>query len=118
MTDAAHDPRAKKDSLKVQHEGRVVAAAEVTAPPEPHGKASVALTARRGEAPPEARSELVDQVLDHPGVRQSDSVHVVVPLGDGASLTRLQERTTNFDARAAGASSIIEADVAEPPAPQ
>lgn len=112
----AGDAHAKKDSLEVRHEGRVVAAAEVTAPPEPHGTASVALTARHGEAPPDARSELVDQVLDHPGVAGSDAVHVVLPLGDGESLTRLQERTTNFNARAAGASSIIEAEVARPPA--
>ena len=78
----------------------------------------MALTARHGEAPPEARSELVDQVMDHPGVRSSDNVHVVVPIGDGESITRLQEHTTNFTARAAGASSVIDADVAEPPAPQ
>ena len=119
MTGAPPDDqsaRAKQDSVEVRHEGRVVAKAAVTTPPEPHGTASVALTARRGEAPPEARSELVDQVMDHPGVRSSDTVHVVVPLGDGESITRLQEHTTNFNARAAGASSVIDADVAEPPA--
>lgn len=114
MTNVIPDARAKKDSVEVRHEGRVVAAADVTTPPEPHGTASVALTARHGEAPPAARSELVDQVMDHPGVRQSDSVHVVVPIGDGESITRLQDHTTNFTARAAGASSVIEAEVAHP----
>lgn len=119
MTGAPHDEhlaRAKKDSVEVRHEGRVVAAADVTTTSEPHGTASVALSARHGEAPPEARSDLVDQVMDHPGVRSSDNVHVVVPIGDGESITRLQEHTTNFTARAAGASSVIDAEVGEPPA--
>ena len=110
--------QAKKDSVEVRHEGRVVAEADVTATLEPHGTASVAMSARHGDAPPQARSDLVDQVMDHPGVRSSDNVHVVVPIGDGESITRLQEHTTNFTARAAGASSVIDADVAEPPAPQ
>jgi hypothetical protein len=115
MSDPSPGPgaRAQKESVTVRHDGHVVAAAEVTTPPEPHGTASVALTTPH-EAPSDARSELVDQVLDHPGVRQSDNVHVVVPLGDGASITRLQERTTNFTARAAGASSVVEAEVARP----
>ena len=117
MTDGAqgkHDARAKKDSVKVQREGKVVATAEVVTPPEPHGTASVSLTARHGEAPHTARAELVDQVMDHPGVRESHKVHVVVPLGDGESITRLQEHTTNFTARAAGASSVIDAEVPRP----
>jgi len=39
---------------------------------------------------------------------------VVVPLGDTESISRLQERTSNVTARAAGASSVIEADVVHP----
>ena len=41
----------------------------------------------------------------------SDTVHVVLPLGDAASISRLQERTTDFTARAAGSSSIVDAGV-------
>lgn len=115
---SVHDAQAKNDSVEVHREGRVVAAAAVTTSPEPHGTASVSLSARHGEAPPHARSELVDRVLDHPGVQRSDNVRVVVPIGDAESITRLQERTTNFNARAAGASSVIEAEVARPPADQ
>lgn len=109
-----HEPLHTKDSVDVRREGRVVASADVTTTPEPHGTASVALTARHGEAPPHARSELVDQVMDHPGVRGSDNVHVVVPIGDSESIAALQEQTDNFTARAAGASSIIDADVPQP----
>ena len=55
-------------------------------------------------------------MLDHPDVQASDNVHVVVPIGDGESITRLQDRTTNFSARAAGASSVIDAEVTHPDA--
>lgn len=101
----------KRESVKVSREGHVVAAAEISSPPAPEDPTTVALSAVRDMAPPGARSELVDQVLDHPDVRDSDSVRVVVPLGDSESIGRLQERTTNTTARAAGASSVIEADV-------
>lgn len=100
-------------SVKVQHDGHVVAAADVTTS-EAHGTAKVALLTPHADAPDSARGELVDQVLDHPEVRPSDSVKVVAPLGDSGALGRLQERTTNYHARAAGASSVVEAEVTRP----
>jgi hypothetical protein len=104
----------KKASVEVRRDGRVVADADLTVPPEPHGTASVALGSPHRDAPPAARAELVDQVMSDPAVQSCDSVHVVVPIGDAEAITRLQERTTNFHARAAGASSVIEAEVAHP----
>ena len=101
-------------SVEVRHDGRVVAAADLTAPSEPHGTASVALGSPRRDAPPAARTELVDQVMSHPDVQSSDNVHVVAPIGDAEAITRLQEHTTNFTARAAGSSSVIDAEVAHP----
>ena len=97
--------------LEVRHEGEVVATAEVQGPPEPHGTAHVALQRHRGDVPPELGGDLVDQVMDTPEVSTSDNVHVVLPLGDSAAITRLQERTTGFSARAAGASSVVDAEV-------
>ena len=61
--------------------------------------------------PPTVRTDLVDQVLDVPGVSNSDGVHVVLPLGDDASIRRLQERTTSFDAHRAGYSAVVDADL-------
>ena len=107
-------PREQESRLQVRHEGRVAAEAHVRSSPEPHGTAKVALHPRHEVAAPEARRALVDQVLDVPGVSNSDDVHVVAALGDVDSITRLQERTQNFQARAAGSSSIIDAELARP----
>ena len=105
---------ATNESVKVTRDGHVVAEASVSALPEPEEPAKVALSAPRDVAPTGARGELVDQVMDHPAVQGSDNVHVVLPLGDTESISRLQERTTNFTARAAGASSVVEAEVVRP----
>lgn len=98
------------ETVKVEHDGQV-GAADISTTPD--GVTSVALRAPH-ELPPEGRGELVDRVMEHPAVQGSDSVHLVVPIGDSASITRLQEHATNVTARAAGASSIIEAEVAHP----
>ena len=114
--DGGEAPTTKDSSVEVHQDGHVVAAAEMTTTVAPLGTARVALDTPHADAPAEARSALVDQVLDHPDVQDSESVRVVAPLGDSAALGRLQERTTNYHAHAAGASSIAEADVPHPDA--
>jgi hypothetical protein len=106
-------------SVQVSHDGRAVASADVVASTEPHGTATVTFHSAsadsgpgpHGELPSDARRELVDTVMAQPGVRSSDHLHAVVPLGDSPTVTRLQQRTDNFTARAAGVSAIIDADV-------
>ena len=98
------------ETVKVRHDGQV-AAADISTRSD--GVASVALRAPH-DLPAEGRGELVDKVMQHPAVQGSDSVHVVVPIGDAASISRLHEHTTNANAHAAGASSVIEADVTHP----
>lgn len=100
--------------VELRREGRVVASADVTCSPEPHGTAKVAVAVRHDGAHLDPHGDLVDRVMDTPGVSNSDRVHAVVPLADSESISRLQDRTTNFSARAAGASSVIDADVAHP----
>jgi hypothetical protein len=102
--------RSTDETVKVTHDDHVCAA-DISSPRD--GVASVGLRAPH-DVSPEARSELVDRVMQHPTVQGSDTVHVVVPLGDSASISRLQEHTTNVSAHAAGASSIIEAEVPHP----
>lgn len=118
MTGPADDARPAtptSESVTVRRDGHVVAEATISTVPAAEEPAKVALVADRDAAPAGARGELVDQVLDHPEVQSSGNVHVVVPLGDSESIGRLQERTTNFTARAAGASSVVEAEVPRPP---
>ena len=112
--DGADAPTTKDASVRVSHDGHVVATADLTTEVGPPGTAKVSLDTPHADVPSEARGELVDQVLDHPDVRGSADVRVVAPLGDSAALGRLQERTTNYHAHAAGASSIAEADVPQP----
>ncbi len=111
-TDDRRQAPVTNETVKVRHEGQLVAA-DISTSTEPDAVASIALRAPH-DVSPEAREELVDQVMEHPAVQGSDSVHVVVPIGDSASISRLHEHTSNVNARAAGASSIIEADVAHP----
>lgn len=115
--DGGGPPVAPRSSrVEVRDQGGT-ASADVTTPDEPHSTATVAFRSRPGDVAPEARRELVDKVLAQPEVQGSDAVHVVLPLGDGATIGRLHERTTNVDARAAGASTVIDAEVPETPPP-
>lgn len=111
---AAEDssPAVQTSVVEVRREGRVVAAADVASSTEPHGTAWVTVHSPDSDSPPDARAELVNKVMDRPSVSNSDSVHVVAPLGDSEALSQLQQRTTSFTARPAGSSSVIEADVA------
>ena len=113
LPDAVSPPTgSSEETVQVSHDGQV-AAADISTSDQADGVASVALRARH-EVSPEYRDELMDRVMEHPAVQASDTVHVVVPIGDSASISRLHEHTTNATARAAGASSIIEADVTHP----
>lgn len=110
--DARHgDGPLEEASLEARHEGRLVASADVRGTTGPHGTADVALHRHDADAPAEVRTGLVDQVMDTPVVSSSDAVHVVLPLGDADSITRLQQRTEGFTARAAGTSSVVDAAV-------
>ena len=113
MDDRLQDQRPEPERLEVEHDGQVVASAVVRSTPEPHGVAEVALQRQRHDVPPAVRTDLVDQVLDVPGVSNSDGVHVVLPLGDDVSIRRLQERTTTFDAHRAGYSAVVDAGLPE-----
>ncbi|SEQ69353.1 hypothetical protein [Microlunatus flavus] len=107
--------RAQEEAfLEARHEGRLVASADVSGSTEPHGTAQVALHRHHPDAPAEVRGDLVDQVMDTRVVSSSDAVHVVLPLGDSASITRLQERTEDFTARPAGTSAVVDAAVPPP----
>jgi hypothetical protein len=102
---------AEVSHLQVSDGGRVAATATVESPADPHGTATVSLHSQRDVVAPHARTELVDQVLDQPGVRRADHVHVVVAVGDAESIGRLQQRTAGYHARAAGSSSVIDAEI-------
>ena len=66
-------------------------------------------------APPGYRASLVDAVMDLPEVQASDRVEAAVPYGDAESLERLRERTEDAETRAAGATTLLDANIPEDP---
>ena len=54
--------------------------------------------------------------MDLPEVQASDRVEAAVPYGDAESLERLRERTEDAQTRAAGATTLLDANVPNAPA--
>jgi hypothetical protein len=57
------------------------------------------------------RASLVDAVMDLPEVQASDRVEAAVPYGDAESLERLRQRTEDSQTRAAGATTLFDANI-------
>ena len=91
------------------------AAAEVTTAEGAEGTARTSLHAASGHIAPGSRASLVDAVMDLPEVQASDRVEAAVPYGDAESLERLRERTEDAQTRAAGATTLLDANVPNGP---
>ena len=97
--------------LEIKDESdRTVAKAEVTTALGPEGTVRTSMQADP-YAPPGYRASLVDAVMDLPEVQASDRVEAAVPYGDAESLERLRERTEDAQTRAAGATTLLDANV-------
>lgn len=94
--------------------GDIVAEAEVTTARGPEGTVRTSMHAKDAHVRPGYRASLVDAVMDLPEVQASDRVEATIPYGDAESLERLRERTEDPQARAAGSTTLLDADV--PPA--
>jgi hypothetical protein len=95
--------------IKINDGDRTVATAEVTTSGEPDGTARASLRAESGHIRPGTRASLVDAVLDLPEVQESARLEAALPLGDGESLNRLQERCGDVSTHPAGWSAILDA---------
>jgi hypothetical protein len=95
---------------------RTVAKAEVTTAQGPEGTVRTSLQAD-AYAPPGYRASLVDAVMDLPEVQASERVEAAIPYGDAESLERLRERTKDAQARAAGATTLLDATIPGGPEP-
>ena len=100
--------------LEIKDGEQTVAAADVTIPPEAD-TAQASLRAAPGHIPPGRRASLVDAVMDLPDVQDSARLEAAMPLGDSETLARLRERTEDASTRAAGASTLLDADIPAPP---
>ncbi len=108
---AARDPKAPRH-VEIRDEGdRLVAAAEVTTALGPEGTVRTSMHAQSGHIRPGQRASLVDAVMDLPEVQGSERMEATVPYGDGESLDRLRERTRDAETRAAGATTLLDANI-------
>lgn len=108
MTDR-DQPRVSIDD----EDGRCVAAADIEVVEGSAVRAS--LHVESGHLPVGTRARLVDAVLDAPEVSSRQHVQVALPLGDTEMLDRVRERCDLDEVRAAGATCLVEADLAGDP---
>jgi len=102
---------------------RTAAVADVTTARGPDGTVRTSMYAKNEHVRPGDRAALVDEVMDLPEVKASDRVEATVPFGDAESVERLRERTDDATLRAAGSTTLLDANVqpddgsppAEPP---
>jgi hypothetical protein len=98
--------------VEIKDEGdKTVAEAEVTTASGPEGTVRTSMHARDAYVRPGYRASLVDAVMDLPEVQASDRVEAAIPYGDSESLERLRERTEDAQARAAGATTLFDANI-------
>lgn len=98
--------------VEIKDEGdQTVAEAQVTTARGPEGTVRASMHAKTAPVGSGVRASLVDAVMDLPEVQASDRVEAAIPYGDGESLQRLRERTEDSEARAAGATTLLDANV-------
>jgi hypothetical protein len=94
--------------VEIQDDGHLLATADVS-PTDEAGVVHSELHVESGQLPRGTRTRLVDAVLEHPEVGKADRLVATMPLGDTEMLDRVRERTEGVEARAAGATKIVEA---------
>jgi hypothetical protein len=87
------------------------AVAEVTTAKGPEGTVRTSMYAKSEHVRPGDRAALVDEVMGLPEVKASDRVEATVPFGDAESVERLRERTDDAVLRAAGGTTLLDANV-------
>lgn len=107
--------RSRPDIALNDETGRLVAAADIEMVDSSAARASLHLES--GHLPAGTRQRLVDAVLDAPEVSSRRHVQVALPLGETEILDRLHERCDASDARAAGVTCLVEADLPTPSEP-
>jgi hypothetical protein len=95
-------------TILIEVDGRTLASAEVRPTAQP-GVVHSELHVAAGHLPRGTRTRLVDAVLEHPQVDEADRLLATMPLGDTEMLDRVRQRCDDVAARAAGASTLVDA---------
>ena len=97
--------------IEIKDDDRTAAVAEVTTDRGPEGTVRASMYAKNEHVRPGDRAALVDEVMDLPEVQASDRMEATVPRGDAESVERLRERTDDAVLRAAGGSTLLDANL-------
>jgi hypothetical protein len=95
-------------TIQIEADGRTLATAEVHPTDEPSVMHSD-MHLESGHLPVGTQSRLVDAVLAHPDVDHAERLLATMPIGDTEMLARVRERCAEVEARAAGATKLVEA---------
>jgi hypothetical protein len=93
---------------------QIAAIAAVSTDAGPEGTVRTSMYAKSEHVRPGDRASLVDAVMELPEVKAAERLEATVPFGDAESVERLRERTDDARLRAAGASTLLDANVPRP----
>jgi hypothetical protein len=105
------DPQNSRHVEIKDDDDRTAAVAEVTTAKGPEGTVRTSMYAKSERVRPGDRAALVDEVMGLPEVKASDRVEATVPYGDAESVERLRERTDDAVLRAAGGTTLLDANL-------
>ena len=105
------DPETSRHVEIKDDDDRTAAVAEVTTARGPDGTVRTSMYAKDEHVRPGDRAALVDEVMGLPEVKASNRVEATVPFGDAESVERLRERTDDATLRAAGSTTLLDANV-------
>jgi hypothetical protein len=105
------DPETSRHVEIKDDDDRTAAVAEVTTARGPDGTVRTSMYAKDEHVRPGDRAALVDEVMGLPEVKASNRVEATVPCGDAESVERLRERTDDATLRAAGSTTLLDANV-------
>jgi hypothetical protein len=112
------DPETSRHVEVRDDEDRTAAVAEVTTVRGPDSTVRTSMYAKGEHVRPGDRATLVDEVMDLPEVKESDRMEATVPLGDAETIERLRERTDDAVLRAAGSTTLLDANLPPDDGPQ
>jgi hypothetical protein len=100
--------RPDDQTIVITEAGRTLASAEVY-PTDKPGVVHSEMHVESGHLPGGTRTRLVDAVLEHPQVDAADQLLATMPIGDIEMLDRVRQRCDAVEARAAGATKLVDA---------
>lgn len=105
------DPEASRHIEVKDDNDQTAAIAAVSTSSGPEGTVRTSMYAKSEHVRPGDRASLVDAVLDLPEVQAAERLEAAVPFGDAESVQRLQQRTDDAELRAAGATTLLDANL-------